>query len=123
MSQSQGRPKVVIPVVAALVAGAFGGSLYVAFTFGGAAPTSNQTPTVTVHQAAATASAQPTATVTKVVTIKVAPKKTTQKVNALTAQDPQPTDPPATDATVAPDPILVGAPTAGTKTYTPPPSN
>lgn len=99
---SQPRPKVVIPVFIAVLAGFLGAGIWGAFAFSGsnAAP---QHSTVTVQQVAATAGAQPTATVTKTVTVKTKPAKTTQKVNALTAQsDPQSTDSATTDAVTEP---------------------
>lgn len=118
-SPSRKRTAAIFGTTGTIVAGAFGGALYVALTFGGSAAPAEPTQ-VTVHQAAATA--QPTATVTVTKAAKVATKKTTkartlvnapQGAQAAADPEPQQADPaPLNGGGQDPDPNRpTGAPT------------
>lgn len=120
-SHSRTRTGIVLGVSTAIVAGALGGALWMAFSF---TPASDPSPAqVNVRQAAATAQPTATVTVTKAAARKPAAKKTTAKARTLVnapqgaqaAADPAPqtADPePANGSGQDPDPNRpTGAPT------------
>lgn len=108
-SPSRKRTGIILGVSTAIVAGAFGGALYMAFTFSGAASPS-QPQQVTVHQAAATAQPTATVTVTKAATVhkKAATKKATTKARTLVSTNQGAQAAAADPATADPEPLNGG---------------